>query len=86
MNPLMKSRSALPWEKGLAIGFIVSFTVSSILTYLDWQTNPSGIFHSPQGTDCNIVWETLISWLWPLLVLTIPLFMLVGFLIAHIKK
>lgn len=69
--------------KGLAIGFITSLLVSSIMTFVDWQKNPSGIFHSSRGTDWGIVWDTFTSWFLPLTVLIIPAFAVIAFLIAR---
>ena len=39
--------------------------VAGIFTYHDWQLNPGGIFYSNQETHWKYVWETFISWWWP---------------------
>ena len=53
------------WKLILLDGFAVGFTVAAIMTFLDWRTNPGGIFHSADGTNWRFVAETAISWFIP---------------------
>ena len=58
--------------QGLLIGFVLSLLASTVPTFMDWQTNPGGLFHGPDGTDWKIVLETMFSWLWPFFMLFGP--------------
>lgn len=78
-------RGIVFWIRIFALSFGVSLIISAIVTFLDWQKNPSGIFHSPQGTHWYIVWDTFISWLLPLLPMTAITFFLAGFIIARFR-
>ena len=51
---------------GASIGIIIGLVVASAMTYQDWCFNPGGIFYSEsQGTQWSFIWETWISWFWP---------------------
>ena len=39
--------------------------VASTMTALDWRLNPSDLFHSSDGTNWDVVWQTWISWFLP---------------------
>ena len=39
---------------------------AAVPTLMDWLENPSGIFHSPAGTNWQFVFDTWWSWFWPL--------------------
>ena len=51
-----------PWIRGVLSGATVGFVVASVMSYLDWRLNPSGIFHGEGGTSWGVVWETWVSW------------------------
>jgi len=57
------------WISGLVVGAHVGLVVASIATFLDWRTNPGGIFHGVDGTNWAVVMETAITWLAPVAVL-----------------
>lgn len=50
---------------GAALGLAVGLIVSVLMTFLDWQKNPSELFHNEHGTNWGVVAETAISWFWP---------------------
>jgi hypothetical protein len=50
---------------GLLFGAIVAVILSSAMTLWDWLENPGGIFRGPDGTQWDVVLETLYSWLLP---------------------
>ena len=54
----------------LVLGMVVGGLVASVQTYLDWQLNPSGLFHGDEGTSWRIVWETWSSWFAPVALMT----------------
>ncbi len=56
------------WVYALLLGVTVGFIVASVMSFLDWRLNPSGIFHSDLGTDWRVVWDTWISWFIPVFV------------------
>ena len=58
--------------QGLFIGFLLSLLASAIPTFMDWYTNPAGLFHGAGGTHWKIVFETMFSWLWPFFMLFGP--------------
>ena len=39
--------------------------VALVMSYLDWQHNPEGIFHNEIGTNWDIVLDTAASWFVP---------------------
>ena len=49
---------------GAAVGVL-----ASLMSFLDWQKNPSGIFHNELGTNWRFVFETAISWFVPVAIL-----------------
>lgn len=57
---------------GSLIGLILAVLVAAIPTFLDWNQNPAGIFQGPAGTDWGIVFETFISWFWPVALVLVP--------------
>ncbi len=57
------------WICAMLIGATAGLFVASVVSFLDWQLNPSGIFHSDLGTNWRIVWETWISWFVPVFVI-----------------
>lgn len=64
--------------KGGLVGGLVACVIATIPTFLDWQTNPGGLFRDLNGTRWDIVFETALSWLWPLALLTVPIGAAVG--------
>lgn len=61
--------AARPLIIALAIAAVLAALTSGIATFLDWRTNPSGIFHGAAGTYWSVVWETWVSWFGPVLLL-----------------
>ena len=55
------------FAKALVGGITGSALLAAVMTALDWQKNPAGIFHGPDGTHWTIVGETFFSWFWPAL-------------------
>ncbi len=55
------------WVYAVLLGTTVGFIVASVISFLDWQLNPSGIFHSDLGANWQFVWDTWISWFIPIL-------------------
>lgn len=53
------------WWLGLAVGALVSATVTVIVVVWEWLENPGGIFRSANGTNWGFVYDTAISWLVP---------------------
>ncbi len=53
------------WVYAVLLGATVGFIVASVISFLDWQLNPGGIFHSDLGTNWRFVWDTWISWFIP---------------------
>lgn len=68
------------------ISFILSLLAAIILTYVDWQKNPAGLFHSAEGTDWSIVWETFASWFVPLFFGLIAVLGFAAYIVYLIKK
>ncbi len=56
------------WVYAILLGATVGFIVASVMSFLDWRLNPSGIFHSDLGTNWRFVWDTWISWFIPVFV------------------
>ncbi len=54
-----------PLAIGLGVAATVAAAVASVATFVDWRRNPGGIFRSDVGTNGLVVWETWISWFWP---------------------
>ena len=55
--------------------------LAMVMTFADWRLNPGGIFHSEQGTDWAIVWDTLVSWFVPTIPAAVILSVAVLFLV-----
>ena len=55
------------WIIGLVLGVVIAFLVGAAMTFADWQLNPAGIFHGPDGTNWGFVRDTFISWFLPTL-------------------
>ena len=53
------------WFACLLISASIAVLVALPPTISDWQLNPEGIFHGPDGTDWEIVWQTGFSWFLP---------------------
>ncbi len=53
-------------KHSLLFAVLVSFSTSSIVTFMDWHANPGAVFQSETGTQWRAVWETWISWFVPL--------------------
>ncbi len=53
------------WISGLAAGAGAGLIVAVVMTFIDWRLNPGGIFHEAGKTDWSIVWDTALSWFWP---------------------
>jgi len=53
------------WWLGLAVGALVSATVTVIVVVWEWLENPGGIFRSASGTNWGFIFDTAISWLVP---------------------
>jgi len=52
----------------MVLGTAVGFVTASVMSFLDWRLNPSGIFHSELGTNWRFVWDTWLSWFVPMFV------------------
>ena len=57
-----------PWISGILSSALVGVLVASVMSFLDWRLNPSGIFHGDHGTSWGVVWETWVSWFIPVAV------------------
>ncbi|GAA5214083.1 hypothetical protein ACFSJ3_03960 [Corallincola platygyrae] len=57
---------------------ILATLLAAIPTFIDWKTNPGGIFQTEIGTQWTPVFETWFSWAWPFFFAFLPitLFML----------
>jgi uncharacterized membrane protein len=64
--------------KGGLVGGLAACLLAAIPTFRDWQTNPGGLFRDLNGTHWEIVFETAFSWLWPLVLLTVPIGVAIG--------
>ena len=56
------------WVYAILLGVTVGFIVASVMSFLGWRLNPSGIYHSDLGTNWRFVWDTWISWFMPVFV------------------
>jgi len=61
----MGKKKTRPWKLILLDGVAVGLAVAVIMTYLDWRTNPGGIFLNVDGTNWRVVMETALSWFIP---------------------
>lgn len=55
--------------RAAAVIVVFVLSISGLMTWLDWRVNPNGLFHGPAGTNWPVVGETMLSWLWPLMLL-----------------
>jgi hypothetical protein len=53
------------WVSAALFGLAAGVAVASVVSFLDWQANPSGIFHDDSGTNWRFVRETWFSWFAP---------------------
>ena len=56
------------WLLGATFGALVALSVAVPPTFLDWSLNPGGLFRSDSGTNWDAVFETLLSWFWPIFI------------------
>ena len=63
-----------------------SALLAAVMTALDWQKNPAGIFHGPDGTHWAIVSETFFSWFWPALSAAVLLILLAASLRRTVRR
>jgi hypothetical protein len=61
------------WLLGGVVGSTVGLIVAAGFTFADWRLNPAGIFHNDEGTDWEIVFETALSWFWPVALIVLIL-------------
>lgn len=61
----MGKKKTRPWKLVLLDGVAVGFAIAAIMTFLDWRTNPGGIFRTADGTYWRVVMETALSWFVP---------------------
>ncbi|MEM1205608.1 MAG: hypothetical protein AAGN66_20425 [Acidobacteriota bacterium] len=47
------------------IALQIATALASVMTFLDWRKNPSGLFQGDGGTHWGVVAETWWSWFWP---------------------
>ncbi len=71
------------WIRGLAIGSLIAVLIAILPTFLDWNQNPGGIFRGDAGTNWSVVFETLFSWLWPVILATVPISIVIHAWIAE---
>ena len=76
-------KSAVPVT--ILVGLVTATIPASVVTILDWHTNPGGIFHNDSGTDWTIVWETWVSWFGPLIIATTAFVALVLFVLQKLN-
>ena len=62
---------------GTCAGMLVALLVAILPTAIHWYDNPGGIFRADYGTNWSIVFETWLSWFWPVAILTVPLALLI---------
>jgi len=61
----MPEKKLRPWQQVLLDGVVVGLAIAAFMTFLDWRTNPGGIFHGADSTNWSVVMETAISWFVP---------------------
>ncbi len=66
----------------ITVGMLIATLVTAYVTIREWIENPGGIFHGVDGTRWKFVFDTAISWFWPVLLLTVFV-ALVGHLVFH---
>lgn len=74
------------WIIGILSGLLAGIVVAVIMTYQDWQLNPSGIFHNEQGANWPVVWETALSWLLPIWALVSGLVLICLLIISRLRS
>lgn len=74
------------WVLGLVIGLTVGLLTGAYYAFSDWKLNPGGIFHNDQGTQWDIVMETVTSWWLPVSVWVTALSWVVLLLMYLLKK
>lgn len=52
---------------------VSALSIAAAMTWVDWRLNPAGLFHSVNGTNWPVVWETWLSWFVPVFVAILPL-------------
>lgn len=57
------------WNRGAVIAGAIAAAAAGVMAFRDWSLNPSGVFRGPAGTAWPAVWETWLSWFFPLLAL-----------------
>jgi hypothetical protein len=73
------------WVYAVALGAMVGLLTASVMAFIDWRLNPSGIFHSELGTNWRLVWDTWLSWFVPIFVVVSAATAL-GFLLLSRRK
>ncbi len=81
----MKSHIQL-LARGLLFGFVTAFLVAAIPTILDWYGNHGTIFRDSTGTNWIVVFETFVSWLWPVFLVSAPVSIAVLAFISYRKS
>lgn len=61
MKPIRMKSFFIGGIAGSGFGLIIA----TLMTLADWRINPSGLFHSQNGTNWGVVYETAISWFFP---------------------
>lgn len=80
------NRRARVLARGSLLGLIFALLVAAVPTFLDWRRNPGGIFRGGSGTDWGVVFETFFSWLWPAILVAVPMSIVVLAVIAARKS
>jgi H+/Cl- antiporter ClcA len=74
------------WKTAAIIGLLTGLAVSATMTVVDWRLNPGGIFHDELGTDWSVVSETVLSWLWPIALVTFLAALVVLYAVAWVRN
>jgi hypothetical protein len=53
------------WRFGAMVGVATGIVAAAAMTFVDWRSNPSGIFFDDRGTHWPVVFETALSWFIP---------------------
>ena len=65
----------------------ISFSISAIITFLDWKQNPSEMFHNiDEGTNWEITMATFNSWFIPLFGIIAVALMALKLLVNKLSK
>ena len=54
------------WLFGILTGAAVATAIALIVTIWEWVENPGGIFHNAEGTNWHFVYDTAVSWFFPI--------------------